>query len=83
MTRDEILSAIATIVAEKFGHVGPLTADSVATDVDGWDSTAHVELMIDIEDHFGIRLTTGEMANLFNLGALAGAVERRLSRQDP
>ena len=81
MTDEGALPAIAGIIAEKFEYDGEVTADTVASDVDGWDSVAHVELMIEVEQHFDIRLTTGEAADLPNVGALVAAVERHLKRK--
>jgi acyl carrier protein len=81
MTEQDVLSAIAQIVAEKFEYTGPITSDTVASDVEGWDSVAQVELIIEVERHFGIRLTTGEVAGLPNIGALVAAVHRHVQRK--
>jgi acyl carrier protein len=78
MSKQDVLSTIAEIIARKFEYPDSVTADTVASDVEGWDSVAHVELIIEVEEHFGIRLTTGEIADLPNVGSLVAAVERRL-----
>jgi acyl carrier protein len=41
-----------------------------ARDVDGWDSLNHVNLMILIEDEFGVRFTTAEVSALQDVGEL-------------
>jgi len=82
MSNEEILTRIAEIIANKFEHNGEVTAATVASDVEGWDSVAHVELIIEVEQHFGIRLTTGEAAALANVGELVAAVGRHLERKE-
>jgi len=81
MTEQDVLSQVADIIAEKFEYSGAITADTVAGDVEGWDSVAQVELIIEVEQHFGVRFTTGEVAGLPNVGALVAAVERHLGRK--
>lgn len=75
------MDRIADIIRERFGYDGDVTAETVAAEVEGWDSVAHVELIIAIEMEFGIRLTTGETSDLPNVGALVAAVERHVSRR--
>ncbi len=40
----------------------------MAADVDEWDSLSHVDLIVAVETEFGIRLTTGEVRGLKNVG---------------
>ena len=47
-----------------------LRDDLTARDVDGWDSLNHVNLMILIEEEFGVRFTTAEVSALQNVGEL-------------
>jgi acyl carrier protein len=47
-----------------------LRDDLTARDVDGWDSLNHVNLMILIEEEFGVRFTTGEVSALQDVGEL-------------
>lgn len=55
-------------------EIGP---DTTAEDVDAWDSLTHVQLMVAIEETFGIQLNTGEVAGLANVGEMAALIERR------
>jgi len=47
-----------------------LQDDLTARDVAGWDSLNHVNLMILIEEEFGVRFTTGEVSALQDVGEL-------------
>jgi acyl carrier protein len=51
-----------------------ITAQSTGADIPGWDSLAHVVLIIEINDRFGIELSAAEAAALPNVGALHRAV---------
>jgi acyl carrier protein len=42
--------------------------DLTADDVDGWDSLSHVDLIVAVETEFGIKLTTGQVRGLKNVG---------------
>jgi len=42
--------------------------DMTASDVEGWDSLSHINLIVAVEKEFRIRLTTGEVRGLNNDG---------------
>ena len=44
--------------------------DLTAGDVPGWDSFNHVNLIINIEEEFGIRFASGEVSGMKNVGDL-------------
>ena len=58
-----------------------ITAETTASDVQGWDSIAHVKLLIALEDRFRIRFTTGEAARMENVGHMVEYIEKRLREQ--
>lgn len=47
-----------------------LTPSLTAADVPSWDSVNHVNLMIEIEETFGVRFSTREITGLKNVGGL-------------
>ena len=47
-----------------------LAPSMTAADVPSWDSVNHVNLMIEIEDAFGVRFSTREITGLRNVGGL-------------
>ena len=64
-------SRLANIFRTLFNDPGlQLRDDLTARDVDGWDSLNHVNLMILIEEEFGVRFTTAEVSSLQNVGEL-------------
>jgi len=50
-----------------------------AADVDGWDSLAHVRLLLTIERKMGIKFNAVEAGKLKNVGELIELVDSKLS----
>ena len=49
-----------------------LTPSTSAATVSGWDSMAHINLVVAIEKRFGIRFTASEIASLSGAGQNVG-----------
>ena len=54
-----------------------VTAATSAPDIDGWDSVAHVNLMVAVEAEFGIEFTTQELESLKTVGDMAKLVAKK------
>jgi acyl carrier protein len=54
-----------------------LTAETIAADVEGWDSYKQVEIIIATEDKYGIKMTTREIDNLTSIGDLVQLIEAK------
>jgi acyl carrier protein len=52
---------------------------TTAADVDGWDSLMHVTLMLDVERAFSVRFSSGEVADLVDVGQLIELVDSKVS----
>jgi acyl carrier protein len=50
------------------------TPSLTAADVAGWDSLAHVRLMLAVERTFKVKFSATEMSTFENVGALATAI---------
>jgi acyl carrier protein len=55
-----------------------LSPSMAAPDVHGWDSLAHIRLMLTIERKFKLRFSASEVANLKNVGELVGLIQSKL-----
>jgi acyl carrier protein len=51
-----------------------LTTGSNAHNVEGWDSLAHVNLIVAIEQHYHIKFALGELQGLKNVGEMADLI---------
>ena len=56
-----------------------LRPDLSAADVEGWDSLAHVRLLLTIERKMGIKFNAVEAGKLKNVGELIELVDSKLS----
>ncbi len=56
-----------------------LTAESNAGNVDGWDSLAHINLIVAIEKRYKIKFALAELRNLNNLGEMADLIVKKIS----
>jgi len=57
----------------------PLTEATLASEVPGWDSLAHVRVLAAVEDAFGVRFKSHEVMRLKNVGELDALVRRKSS----
>jgi acyl carrier protein len=54
-----------------------LRTDMTARDVNGWDSLAHVRLLLNIERKFQIKFSAPEVGGLRSVGDLASLIARK------
>lgn len=80
MTEDSALASLAPVFEEVFGEPIALSPDLTAEDVEGWDSTRMIELIVAVEARFGIKLTTREVDGLRSVGDLSGVIARKAPR---
>jgi acyl carrier protein len=55
-----------------------LSDDMTASDIDEWDSIAHINLIFAVEEEFGIKFSTGDLNSLGSVGDLRSAVGKRI-----
>jgi acyl carrier protein len=78
MDRTEILGKLEPIFVDVLDIPDlQLTADSNAQNVEGWDSLAHINLVVAIEKEFKIRFGLGELQDLKNVGEMADLIARK------
>jgi acyl carrier protein len=76
---DDIVGKVRAIIAETFNVASSdITDDTVADDVDGWDSLAHTVLMVRLQKKLRVAIPEHVAANVQTVGELIEAL-RRLS----
>ena len=55
-----------------------LSADSSPESVENWDSMQHLNLVLAVEEKFGIQLDPEEIEQMKNIGAVAALVDKKL-----
>lgn len=79
MTEDQILRALETIIADIVDQDSvTLTKNTTADDVDGWNSMAHVRILVATEKHFSVRFDTREISSLDDVGVLVDLIAAKL-----
>lgn len=75
----DIIGKISAIAADHFNSPGLILQPSTtAADVDGWDSIAHIQFMMRLEEELGIRFKTAEISSVRNVGELATRIAAHL-----
>lgn len=76
-----ILDEVAAIIRDvldplhnKNLHICP---ETTADQTEGWDSFNHINIVVAIEQHFGIKFKTAEVESLRNVGELVALVARK------
>ena len=74
----EVYEFLTETLREAFGR-NDITAHPglTAADVVGWDSFKQVEIVLALEERFGIRIQPREVRNLENVGALVAVVQQK------
>lgn len=81
MSFERILGEVNAIFADVLDDPGVKVGEgTTATDVDGWDSLTHIELMVAIEKHFRIRFTAAEIQGFKNVGEMCRSLEAMTGR---
>ena len=54
-----------------------IDASTTAQDVEGWDSRAHIYLVVSIEKAFSLRFSAAEISELQNVGDMAALIVKK------
>ena len=67
------------IASDVFGvPADTITAESSPQSIESWDSMQHLNLVLAIEERFGVLFEPEEMEEMKNIGAAAGMVDKKL-----
>lgn len=60
-----------------------LTPELSANDVPEWDSFNHINLIVAVEQKFGVKFQTAELEAMQNIGHLVSLIEQKLLAKQP
>lgn len=75
MNSEEAMEEVAAVIRKTFnaGDV-PISRQTSAMDIRGWDSLSHTILMLELEQRFQVRLPRSRIYGLKNVGDLADLI---------
>ena len=81
MNQSQILEQTADIIRDVIDPLNDknLTIDTrtTADQVDGWDSFNHINIVVALEQHFGVKFKIAEIESLRNVGELVALIGRK------
>ena len=78
--RNEIVNRLNAVFRDTFDDDDiQISNDTTARDIDGWDSIAHILLVLAVEREFRIKLTAAEVGELINVGQMIDLIIARPS----
>ena len=79
MEKKEIIEKLQEIFRDVFDNEEiEISNNTVAEDIDEWDSLAHVQLIKEIEVVFDIKLTSKEILSWDNVGEMVDSIHATL-----
>ncbi len=78
MQRSEVFNQLTEIFRSVFDDESIVILDlTTAKDVPAWDSVNHINLVISVEQKFGVKFNTSEVARMKNVGEFVDAILKK------
>lgn len=75
MTRIEVYERLNRVFREVFDDESITVNDeTVADDVEGWDSFEHINLIVAIQDEFEFKIPMGKVVSMKNVGEMVDII---------
>lgn len=71
------LDQVRNIASDVFGvPAGKITGESSPQTIENWDSMQHLNLVLAIEEKFGVQLEPEDIEQMKNIGAVVAVVDK-------
>ena len=78
MTREEVMKTLNEIFCNVFDDETIVLKDETnASDIEDWDSLEQINLIVNIENEFGMMFDMSEVSDLANVGEMADLIMRK------
>ena len=78
MKKEEIYKALDEVFQEVFDYETiHVKAETTADDIEDWDSLEHINLVVAIENKFGIKFNMNEVTSFKNVGEMVDIIVER------
>ncbi len=79
MRREEVFSKLTEIFRTNFNDDSIELNDSTdSKDIDGWDSLEQIELIVAIQNEFGLKFNIEEVNSLSNVGEMVDSIVEKM-----
>lgn len=79
MTKEDILAQVQEIFRDVLDNEDiEICFETVADDVEEWDSLSHIQLVVGIEKHFGLKFTSQQITGWNNVGAMCEDIASKI-----
>lgn len=79
MSPEEVMSRLNRIFQNVFDdNTLVVNEGTTARDVENWDSLNHLELILSVEEQFGIKFSLGELQDMKNVGMLVQSIQAKV-----
>ena len=80
MEREEIFERLNGVCRDVFDDDSiVVTETTTAKDIEDWDSLEHINLVVAVEQEFGIKFNMGEVTTMKNVGDMVDIIISRIS----
>lgn len=80
MTRADIFKDLNEVFQDVFDDATlEVEEETTAADIDGWDSFAHITLIVSVEKKFGVKFSMGQVSSMKNVGTMASILLEKLA----
>ena len=77
----ETLEILNTVFRQVFDDDSlVVTRATTAKDIEEWDSLSHLNLVMAVEQRFGIKIALGELRSLKNVGEMVDLITKKLAK---
>ena len=81
MERKEIFEKLNNVFRDVFDDESIVVTDATTSnDIEDWDSLEHINLIVAVEQEFGMKFNMGEVTTMKNVGEMADIIENRLAK---
>ena len=77
----DVMAVLQTVFRDVFDRPDLIIKpETDAADIEGWDSLMHINLIVAIEERFGIAFSTAEIGSFSCVGDVAALIEAKTTR---
>ncbi len=79
MTKEKIYEMLNEVFRDVFDDEDiVVTAETTADDIEDWDSLEHINLVVAVENKFGIKFNMNEVVKFKNVGEMVEVITERV-----